>query len=57
VISGGVQLFYLARITGTGVAQIDATYGHLRPDPENYLRGRLDAFDDVCGLTADGTGS
>ena len=46
-IAGGVQLFYLARIMGTSVAQIDATYGHLLPDSEDYLRGLLDAFDDV----------
>jgi integrase len=44
-IAGGVQLFYLARIMGTSVAQIDATYGHLLPDSEDYLRGLLDAFD------------
>jgi hypothetical protein len=40
-----VQLFYLARIMGTSVAQIDATYGHLLPDSEEYLRGLLDDFD------------
>jgi integrase len=44
-IAGGVQLFYLARIMGTSVAQIDATYGHLLPDSEDYLRGLLDEFD------------
>jgi len=44
-IAGGVQLFYLARIMGTSVAQIDATYGHLLPDSEDYLRGLLDSFD------------
>jgi len=44
-IAGGVQLFYLARIMGTSVAQIDATYGHLLPDSEEYLRGLLDDFD------------
>jgi integrase len=44
-IAGGVQLFSLARIMGTSVAQIDATYGHLLPDSEEYLRGLLDAFD------------
>ena len=44
-IAGGVQLFYLARIMGTSVAQIDAAYGHLLPDSEDYLRGLLDAFD------------
>jgi hypothetical protein len=40
-----VQLFYLARIMGTSVAQIDATYGHLLPDSEEYLRGLLDDYD------------
>jgi integrase len=55
-IAGGVQLFYLARIMGTSVAQIDATYGHLQPDSEDYLRGLLDAFDGVYGLSADKAG-
>jgi integrase len=44
-IAGGVQLFYLARIMGTSVAQIDATYGHPLPDSEDYLRGLLDNYD------------
>ena len=44
-IAAGVSLFYLARIMGTSVAQIDATYGHLLPDSEDYLRGLLDAYD------------
>jgi hypothetical protein len=43
--AGGVQLFYLARIMGTSVAQIDATYGPLLPDSEEYLRSLLDSFD------------
>ena len=30
---------------GTCVAQIDATYGHLLPDTEDYLRGLLDDYD------------
>ena len=30
---------------GTSVAQIDATYGHLVPDSEEYLRGLLDRYD------------
>ena len=30
-IAAGVQLFYLSRIMGTSVTQIDATYGHLVP--------------------------
>ena len=41
---------------GTSVAQIDASYGHLLPDSEEYLRGLLDAFDDVYGLSADEAG-
>lgn len=44
-IAAGVQLFYLSRIMGTSVAQIDATYGHLVPDSEDYLRGLLDEYD------------
>jgi hypothetical protein len=31
---------------GTSVAQIDATYGHLLPDSEDYLRGLLDSHDE-----------
>jgi hypothetical protein len=38
-------LFYLARLTGSSVEQIDRTYGHLLPDSEEYLRGLLDVFD------------
>ena len=38
---------------GTSVAQIDATYGHLLPDSEGYLRGLLDAYDGVYGLNTD----
>ena len=37
-IAGNMHLFYLARIMGTSVAQIDATYGPLMPDSEAYLR-------------------
>jgi integrase len=44
-IRAGVQLFYLSRVMGTSVAQIDATYGHLVPDSDDYLRGLLDAYD------------
>jgi hypothetical protein len=36
-IAAGVQLFYLSRVMATSVAQIDATYGHLVPDSEEYL--------------------
>jgi len=31
---------------GTSVAQLDATYGHLLPDSEDYLRGLLNAYDE-----------
>ena len=44
-IAAGVQLFYLSRIMGTSITQIDATYGHLVPDSEGYLRGLLDGYD------------
>ena len=44
-IAAGLQLFYLSRIMGTSVTQIDATYGHLVPDSESYLRGLLDIYD------------
>jgi integrase len=44
-IRAGVQLFYLSRIMGTSVAPIDATYGHIVPDSEEYLRGVLDTYD------------
>jgi hypothetical protein len=33
------------RIMGTSITQIDATYGHLVPDSEEYLRALLDAYD------------
>jgi hypothetical protein len=31
---------------GTSVAQIDAIYGNLLPDSEDYLRGLLDSYDE-----------
>lgn len=52
-IAGGVQLFYLARTMGTSVAQIDATYGHLLPESEDYLRGLFDAYDERAAAAAD----
>jgi hypothetical protein len=30
---------------GTWVAQIDATFGHVVPDSDDYLRGLLDDYD------------
>lgn len=44
-IAAGVSLFYLARLMGSSVEQIDRTYGHMLPDSEAYLRGLLDSFD------------
>jgi integrase len=52
-IAAGVSLFYLARIMGTSVEQIDRTYGHLLPDSEEYLRGLLDVFDASSVLELD----
>ena len=46
-IAAGVQLFYLSRIMGTSVTQIDQTYGHLVPDSEGYLRDLLDTYDNA----------
>lgn len=37
-IAAGVSLFYLARLMGSSVEQIDRTYGHMLPDSEEYLR-------------------
>lgn len=47
-----MQLFYLSRIMGTSVAMIDATYGHLVPDSEEYLRGLLDTYDAAASPSA-----
>jgi integrase len=44
-IAAGVSLFYLARLMGSSVEQIDRTYGHLLPESEDYLRGLLDTYD------------
>jgi len=44
-IAASVSLFYLARLMGSSVEQIDKTYGHMLPDSEHYLRGLLDEFD------------
>lgn len=43
-IAAGVSLFYLARLMGSSVEQIDRTYGHMLSDSEDYLRGVLDTF-------------
>jgi hypothetical protein len=53
-IAGGVSRFYLSRLMGTSVKQIDATYGHLLPDSEEFLRGLLDAYDVATPIAAEG---
>lgn len=55
-IRAGIQLFYLSRVMGTSVAQIDATYGHLVPDSEDYLRKLLDAYDQHAVPAVAGSG-
>jgi integrase len=45
-IVAGVSLFYLARLMGSSVEQIDKTYGHMLPESE---RGLLDTFDASFG--------
>ena len=39
---------------GTSVTQIDATYGHLVPDSEEYLRGLFDSYDHNAVTAAGG---
>ncbi len=51
-----MSLFYLARLMGTSVEQIDKTYGHLLPDSEEYLRKLLDSFDAGALLVGTGLG-
>jgi hypothetical protein len=41
-----VSLFYLSQIMRTSIAQIDATYGHLVPDSDEYVRSLMDAGDE-----------
>jgi integrase len=53
-IAAGVSLFYLARLLGSSVNQVDATYGHLLPDSEEYLRGLPDSYDYAALEVAEG---
>ena len=52
--TAGVQRFYLSRIMGTSITQIDQTYGHLVPDSEEYLRGLLDSYDAASKVVVGG---
>jgi integrase len=45
-IRDGVSLFYLSRVMGTSIAQLDQTYGHLVPDSDEYVRSLMDAGDE-----------
>ena len=52
--SSRASAFYLARLMGSSVEQIDRVYGHLLPDSEQYLRGLLDSYDSNAALAAEG---
>jgi integrase len=49
-LAGGVSIFELARLMGTSVQMIDATYGHLAADSEDAIRERLDARSERSGV-------
>ena len=51
-IAAGVSLFYLARLMGSSVDQIDRTYGHMLPDSEEYLRGLMNSYDTDIAASA-----
>jgi integrase len=53
-IASGVSLFYLARVMGTSVEQLDRTYGHMLPDSNEYVAGLLDAWDNNAAEAAEG---
>jgi integrase len=44
-IAAGIPTFEIARMMGTSVVQIEATYGHLLPDSIERGRAALEAFD------------
>jgi integrase len=44
-IESGVELFYLARIMGTSVAQIDDTYGRWLNRTDDQIRAAFDTYD------------
>ena len=52
-IAGGISLFHLSKIMGTSTTMVGDVSGHLLPDSEGYLRGLLDAYDGVRGLSVD----
>jgi integrase len=44
-IAAGIHTFEIARIMGTSIVEIEATYGHLLPDAIDRGRAALEAFD------------
>jgi integrase len=44
-IAAGIATFEIARVMGTSVMQIEATYGHLLPDAIERARLALDAWE------------
>lgn len=44
-LHGGMSLFHLSRVTGTSIAQLDQTYGHLLADSERFMRDLLNDYD------------
>jgi integrase len=46
-LAAGMSIFTLSRRMGTSVQMIDATYGHLAHDADDYDRGLLDAYDEA----------
>lgn len=46
-LAAGMSIFTLSRRMGTSVQMIDATYGHLASDADDYDRGLLDAYDEA----------
>jgi hypothetical protein len=44
-IAAGTHTFEIARMMGTSVEQISATYGHLLPSATQAAIERMDAFD------------
>jgi integrase len=50
-IAAGISLFYLARLMGSSVEQIDVRYGHMLPDSEEYLRSLLNTYDNATLAT------
>jgi integrase len=57
-LAAGLSIFELARLMGTSVREIDATYGHLARDSELAIRARLEARSERSGddMASDATG-